>query len=290
MFRASLVNRFKSSASTWNKATANSTSSVASTGTSANNFKAVSKADALASAPHAIPASRSVEETQMPWEGWISALVKDKLGQSTLDKIRNVLTFRPDDPHKLHQIPYPNTKTNLTSDPNGPKASFRYPSPGSQQPAGKPPVEDEGSIYSDPYFISHAPRDTARRYADPAFPSEENERLKLNLLPQDSPEVQELQEKFQAGPQSSPGNKGRFATGPSNFDDTGGLRATMSTNHAVLNQSLDSFMPNHLPTPTWFDDAEQDKIVAWYKEHNLPVPLGATGWGCVPREGRIARW
>lgn len=99
-----------------------------------------------------------------------------------------------------------------------------------------------------------------------------------------------MQQRFEQGAKSSPGNKGRFATGPSNFDSTGGLRATMSTNHDVLNRALDSFMPNHLPTPTWFNDEDQDKIVAWYKANDLPVPLGQTGWGTVPREGRIARW
>jgi len=40
--------------------------------------------------------------------------------------------------------------------------------------------------------------------------------------------------------------------------------------------------------PEWWD--KQDKIVAWYKERDLPVPLGATGFGTVPKEGRIARW
>lgn len=256
-----------------------------------NNFKAVTKAEALSGdQPHTLPAIQSIEESQMPWNGWVSALLKDKLGPDRFESIRRFLTFRPDDPHHLSQIPFPNTRIDLTSDPNGPKASFRHPSPGSQQPAGKPPIEDSNSLYADPYFVSYAPRDTARRNADPAFPSIDNERLKLQLLPQDSPEVQDMQQRFEQGPKSSPGNKGRFATGPSNFDTTGGLRATMSTNHAVLNQALDSFMPNHLPTPTWFKEEEQEKIVAWYKANHLPVPLGQTGWGCVPREGRIARW
>jgi hypothetical protein len=40
--------------------------------------------------------------------------------------------------------------------------------------------------------------------------------------------------------------------------------------------------------PEWWD--KQDQVVAWYKDRDLPVPLGATGWGTVPKEGRIARW
>ena len=81
--------------------------------------------------------------------------------------------------------------------------------------------------------------------------------------------------------------KGMFATGKSDFDPKG-LRATMSASHEALNESLDANMPDHLPYPDWW--TKQDEIVAWYEERGLPVPIGGTGWGLVPREGRIARW
>lgn len=115
----------------------------------------------------------------------------------------------------------------------------------------------------------------------------ELEKLKLDLLPQDDEKVQEALAQYEAGPKSSPGNKGMFATGKSDFDSTG-LRATMSTNNEATNKSLDSFMPNHLPVPDWWD--KQEELAAWYAENDLPVPLGNTGYGTVPREGRIARW
>eukprot|EP00566_Odontella_aurita_P017842 CAMPEP_0113566318 /NCGR_PEP_ID=MMETSP0015_2-20120614/22658_1 /TAXON_ID=2838 /ORGANISM="Odontella" /LENGTH=260 /DNA_ID=CAMNT_0000468597 /DNA_START=67 /DNA_END=849 /DNA_ORIENTATION=+ /assembly_acc=CAM_ASM_000160 len=233
-------------------------------------------------APSATPAKESTTETMMPWDGWFSSFLKDKLGDERYDKLRRSVLYAPDDIHSLSQMSNPAVKIPITED--GKKtAQFRYPSPGSAPPVDVP-LQEAGE---DPYVTSHYTRDTARRDRDPAFPDPEQEKLRLDLLPQDDPRVIEAKEKFAEGPKSSPGNKGMFATGKSDFDPEG-LRAAMSANHVALEKSLDANMPDHLPVPEWWD--RQDEIVAWYEERDLPVPIGGTGFGTVPREGRIARW
>jgi len=244
-----------------------------------------SRAVTAAEAPFIEPSSTSSTTTSMPWDGWFSSFLKDKLGTERYEKIRRTVLFSPDDIHELNQQVKPLTKVPITPD-GSVTAQFRYPSPGSQPPV-RIPSEDKGTLYEDPYFVAYYPRDTARRALDPESPNPEAEALKLELLPQDDPRVQEAKKSLLNGPQSSPGNKGRFATGPSDFDPIG-LRATMSTSQVATNKALDANMPDHLPMPEWWD--KQDQVVAWYKERDLPVPLGATGWGTVPKKGRIARW
>ena len=132
----------------------------------------------------------------------------------------------------------------LTDDKDGPTAMFRYPSPGTRD-SGRQPTADPGTVDEDPFNIAYYPRDTRRRYQDPAFPNQELEEIKLALLPEDDEAVKEAKEKFEAGATSSPGNKGMFATGPSDFDPSG-LRATMSTSHEAVQKSLDANMPDHV--------------------------------------------
>jgi hypothetical protein len=243
--------------------------------------RAVSAKEIASIAPSAV----SSTESQMPWEGWVSSFLSSKIGNDRFEKLRSLVVFRPDDIHRGDQIPSPSTNVPINKD-GSMTAQFRNPSPGSQ-PVSKQPTEDEGSLYEDPYFVSYYPRDTSRRDQDPAFPNKDLEKLKLDLLPQDDEKVQEALSQYEEGAKSSPGNKGTFATGKSDFDATG-LRATMSTNNEAMSKSLDSFMPNHLPKPIWWDN--QEELAAWYLENDLPVPLGNTGFGTVPREGRIARW
>jgi|EP00979_Chaetoceros_neogracilis_P004948 hypothetical protein len=246
---------------------------------------AASRAVSAAEAPFIAPSAVSSTESQMPWDGWISSFLSSKLGKEKWDKLRSFVVFRTDDLNMGEQIPKPETEIPINKD-GSLKAKFRYPSPGSQH-GGRQVEEDKGTLYEDPYFVSYYPRDTARRYEDPAFPNPELEKLKLDLLPQDDEKVQEAQAKIEEGARSAPGNKGVFATGKSDFDPTG-LRATMSTNHVAVQKSLDANMPDHLPTPDWWN--KQEELVAWYKDNDLPVPLGNPGYGTVPREGRIARW
>jgi len=260
---------------------------------------AASRAVSAAEAPSIVPASRSSEnpaDTSMPWDGWVSSFITSKLGQEKFDTLKSYIVWKPEDRHNLEQIPKPSSAyaVPLTDKEDGPKVNFRTPSPGSMvredgsYKTNIQPSEDEGTLYDDPYFNAYYPRDTARRHADPAFPNPELEEMKLALLPDDDVNVQAARAEFEEGPRSSPGNKGMFATGKSTFDTTGGLRAAMSTNHETVQASLDSFMPNHLPKETWWDN--QNEIAEWCEEQDLPAPIGATGFGTVPREGRIARW
>lgn len=148
-----------------------------------------------------------------------------------------------------------------------------------------------GNAGDDPYDSTYYKRDTGRRYtSDPATGSlhRDLEKIKLELLPQDDPRVKEAMEEFQNLPGSSPGNKGVFATGKSDYDTKGGLRATMSTSWEATEESLDANMPDHLPTPVWL--SKQEEIVAWYEERDLPVAIGGTGFGTVPTYARIAKW
>jgi len=224
----------------------------------------------------------STKESLMPWDGWFSSFLKSKLGDVRYSKLRRVLLWDPDNTYNQEQLPRPNQKFPISKDGKQ-TAMFRYPSPGNRKPVSIP-VDEE---HEDPYFIAHYVRDTRRRGLDPASPDPEVEELKAGILPQDDPRVIEWKEKLAKGPGSSPGNKGMFATGKTDYDPSG-LRATMSTNWPALNASLDKYEPNHLPTPCWEKDA--DDIIAKWESRGLPCPPGAFQFGTVPTNRRIARW
>lgn len=240
----------------------------------------VAKAVSLEESKTAIPNTTSTTETMTPWEGWFSSWLRANVG----DKFVDFWTFRPDDQHNLEQMYRPATKVQLTED--GQTAMFRHPSPGSQTPVRMPDA-DKGHYREDPYNVAYYPTDTRRRRQDPAFPNPEKEMLRLELMDPEDPRVQEAKKKLEEGPGSSPGNKGQFATGKSDYDPTG-LRATMSTSHAAMNEQLDKVMPNHLPRYSWMDRV--DEIVAWHEERDLPLPPGGYEHTYIPPKGRIARW
>jgi hypothetical protein len=185
------------------------------------------------------PAKESTKETLMPWRGWVGRVLQDKMGDARYKMLRNTFYFMPDDPHNLQQTPMPSTTIKISN--NGEEAAFRQTSPGSQPPV-RVPLE---ALDDDPYDSGYFKRDTRRRFVDPEFPHPDIEKLKLDMMDPDDPEVIAAKEKLAAGPTSSPGNKGRFPTGPSDFDSTG-LRAVMSVTHKSLNESLDKHMPNHV--------------------------------------------
>lgn len=231
-------------------------------------------------APTIAGATKSSEETMMPWKGWVGRMIKERFGEERYQAMRQLVFYRPDDIHDMHQIPNPSTKVPLNEDGSETR-QFRYPSPGSEPPVRIPKIEPG----KDPYNISYYTRDTGRRGLDRANPDPELQSMKLALMDPDSPEVQEMKDALE--PKSSPGNQGRFATGPTDYDSTG-LRAAMSANHDSLEASLDANMPDHLPYPEWYD--KQEEIVAFYEEKGLPVPFGATGWGETPKSARVAKW
>jgi len=241
--------------------------------------------------PKAIPtATRAPDESMMPWNGWFSSFLKDKLGDDKYDKLRRIVLYRPDDYTGFEQMPRPATKLSISEEDPKLTMQFRYPSPGSQPPVSQPSTDPSfGNAGDDPYDVTYYKRDTGRRdTSDPTQQYRDLEKIKLSLLPQDDPRVIEAKEELEKGPGSSPGNKGVFATGKSDYDTKGGLRATMSTSWEATEASLDSNMPDHLPTPVWM--AKQDEIIKWYEDRDLPVAIGGTGFGTVPTHARIARW
>jgi len=231
----------------------------------------------------AVPNKTSTTETMTPWKGWWGAFIKQKMPG---------LLWKPDDEFDLNQIPNPSTKVPISRDDPTKVHQYRYPSPGSQPPVNQPTLMDGDD---DPYNIAYYPKDTARRYTgDPATGNAEIEKMKLEMLTKDDgteedPRLLKAIEQLEAGPDSSPGNKGMFATGKSDFDETG-LRATMSANYKAYNESLDNHMPDHLPTQAWASRWEEE--MKWYLDRGLHIPMGVSGGeACVvKREDRIARW
>jgi len=232
-------------------------------------------------APYIKPAKETGTESFMPWRGWVERLLKDKLGSDKVETLKGFVYFWPEDPNNLNQQPYPNSRTIYSKDGKE-SASYREISPGSQ-PFVDIPHDD---LDSDPYDSGYFKRDTRRRYVDPEFPHSDVEQLKLDMQDPNDPEVQEAKKQLASGPASSPGNKGNFATGPSDFDPTG-LRAVMSVNNPELFKSLDKHMPDHLPTPTWKE--KEEEIYKWHKDRDLPVPIGGI-FNNVSTERRIAKW
>ena len=208
--------------------------------------KAVSRADL--DSPAAKPTATSApEESMMPWNGWFSSFLKDKFGDEKYESLRKLVLYRPDDYTGFEQMPRPNTKLSISEkDPNL-MHKFRQPSPGSQPPVELRETDESfGNAGDDPYDVTYYKRDTGRRQtSDPASLHRDLEKIKLELLPEDDPRVKEALEEFEKGPGSSPGNKGVFATGKSDFDPSG-LRATMSTNFEATEASLDANMPDHV--------------------------------------------
>lgn len=231
----------------------------------------------------ATPNKTSTTESMMPWKGFWKQFVKEKMP---------FLLWKPDDEFDLYQVPEAATKIKVSRDDPTKTAQYRYPSPGSQAPVKQPTLDD---LDDDPYNIAYYPKDTRRRYtSDPANENADNEAIKLELLKkndgtEEDPRLIKAIEQLEEGPGSSPGNKGMFATGKSDFDPTG-LRSSMSANWKAYNESLDERMPDHLPTPEWASRWQEE--AAWYEERGLHIPLGASGGEALKmdREHRIAKW
>lgn len=251
--------------------------------------KAVSRAEVGTPASKPTATAAPDDETMMPWNGWVSSFVKDKLGDEKFDKLRSYLLYRPDSYTDFEQMPRPNHKLGISEQNPELTHKFRHPSPGSQPPVRMPETDASmGNAGEDPYDVSYYKRDTGRRYtSEPGALHRDLEEIKLALLPQDDPRVKEAMEEFEKGPGSSPGNKGKFALAKTDYDPSG-LRASMSTNFKATQESLDANMPDHLPTPVWMD--KQEEIVAWYESRGLPVPIGDTGFGETKPHRRIAMW
>ena len=51
--------------------------------------------------------------------------------------------------------------------------------------------------------------------------------------------------------------------------------------------SLASCRILQLPEPIWVKDEEE--LIQWYKDRDLPVPMGGT-WNFISKHRRVARW
>lgn len=232
---------------------------------------------------------QSTTTTMMPWNGWFSSWLKTQLGPQRFEKVKDIFLFSKDDIHDLHGMPNPSTKVPIG---DGKTAQFRYPSPGSQDPVRLPELEKG----TDPYNIAYYPRDT-RRAPTPIIAAVRDDyeaKPGETVLPGDLKEIEgAIAASKEEDQQSSPGNKGTFATGKSDFDPTG-LRAAMSTNHAAVEESLKQYLPNggmpaHLPTYEWED--REAEIIEWHESRGLPVPPGGRpAFLNVKRERRVAQW
>lgn len=243
-------------------------------------LKEVTKAEAATAAPH----RTSQTTTSMPWKGWVARFMIDKLGQERWDSIKKTAYFMPDDIYDLEQSPKLSEKIPISKTNPEITRSYRTPSPGSQASVRIPEFDET----EDPYDTGYFKRDTRRRYESTDLQNPQVEMAKVSLMDPDDPAVQEEKAKIEAGPESSPGNDGKFATGPSDFDPTG-LRATMSVSWKKLEESLDSHMPDHLPTPTW--EKNKDEILKWHEENDIPVGVGPVYEALkVPTHLRVARW
>lgn len=242
------------------------------------------RALSAAEAPEFMPHNASSTHTVMPWKGWFQRWLQETVGDEKFAKFRSTFFFWPQDIYDLEQSPRLNKNIPISKTDPTITHQYRTPSPGSQKAAEIPEFE-EGE---DPYDTGYFKKDTRRRYLSSDLGNPELEKLKVQLMGGDNELVKEELSKLEAGPASSPGNKGVFATGPTNFDPTG-LRSTMSVSWQNLEKSLDEHMPDHLPTPTWV--GREKEIIDWHESRNLPVPVGAYYEDLkVPVERRVARW
>jgi hypothetical protein len=231
------------------------------------------------------PSTVSTTTSMMPWKGWFQRWMISSFGFNRWESFRRTMEFMPDDIYGLQQNPKPTQPIPISKTDPTITAMYRYPSPGSQSAVSVPIFE----AHEDPYDAGYFKRDTRRRHLSSELKDPTIEKAKVMLLsdPND-PTVQEEIHQLETGPLSSPGNKGNFATGPTDFDPTG-LRATMSVNWSQLNASLDSHMPDHLPTPTWM--GHESQVIDYWQSKGLPVPVGDFyAPNKIPTIRRVARW
>ena len=181
----------------------------------------------------------STKKTMMPWEGWLSSFVKAKLGSERYERMTDLLKFTKDDVHDLHGIPNPSTKIDIG---NGEKIMFRHPSPGSQTPVRMPDMEEGG----DPYNIAYYPRDTRRTDSAVVTAVRDDYVPKFGETMLSKEDIEKGVAALKVDEESSPGNKGMFATGKSEFDPSG-LRAAMQTSHEAVEANMNKLMPTGTP-------------------------------------------
>jgi len=238
-------------------------------------------------------------ETMMPWKGWVGRWLSEKMGAEKYQKLRNFLVFREDDIHNLVGQP---ESARLTMPGVERIKGFRYPAPGSRGPVSIPTVDLNDDFAADPYNTGYYWRDTKRN--TPAMTSfsivgsaisPEQTKLvagavKVTVREEDVENGKMVESVMSLNPAKeqlgSPGNKGVFATGPSDFDPSG-LRSAMQTNWDALNKAIAERQPTQLVSYEW-EEREQE-ILQLREEKNMGTYAGdGTKWR-MPKKSRLRR-
>mmetsp|Transcript_35272 Transcript_35272/g.35931 ORF Transcript_35272/g.35931 Transcript_35272/m.35931 type:complete len:197 (+) Transcript_35272:48-638(+) len=193
--------------------------------------------------------------TRAFWEKYLS--------KATVDRIRRVILYKPDDPYNLWQMPPAQVPDDEVERIKG----FRYPAPGSRVGARVPIRENEEQVYD----IKHYSRDSRNL--------QKTDELYINASSKPTltaPLVPRI---------GSPGSKNPAVESY----DPSGLRTTMTANWASLDKALaENAAPNHLVTPEWEKDIE--KIWAECDRKGIPRVVGRRMYNSAPASYNEIRW
>lgn len=195
--------------------------------------------------------------------------VKKMMPRPVYDKIRSVLTFRPGDPNKLHQV----LPQRVVHEPEVPRIQgFRFPSPGSQGVAKVPKRDSLDDVY-----------DTSYLTRDPTNLKEEG-LIGLNS----HNEVTMIGENLGLANVRLPSH-GKRQIASLNYDPTG-LRTTKTITWDKVDAVLEAnAKPDHLPGPEWANDI--DAIYAEAEKKGLPPPMGKRlHLNCSSKNYNTVRW
>ena len=200
------------------------------------------------------------------------------------------MTFRPEDTFDMHGQP----QSAHFKVPGVPRIQgYRYPAPGDRPVTPHIPKQDYEGEGRDPFNTSYYSRDVKRNSPT---------KVVYNILSEKDAKASGVRIDGSLSAQAalppgaldvdkgmgSPGNKSVFATGPSSYDDTGGLRAAMSTSHEKMQASLKKYEPTQLVRYEW-EDRQEELIKEWEAKGLPPCPGGGVRWK-VPERSRVASW
>jgi len=227
-------------------------------------------------APHTRIAVRSMGHAPKSMEDAANAFYTKFLPKGWVEKFRQLMLFKPDDIHNLHQNPDP-----LMKMPGVPRIQgYRYPAPGSRPVARIPAHPSADHVFDTKYYS----RDTKRN-----LPSGN-----LTILPPKLALEQGLPEIFDASVLQVPGGETMSQGSPGNknpavlkYDKTG-LRSAMSATHEELQKALAAELPDHLPYYPWEKDLAKHEAI--WAAKGIPPQAGVPFKWKVPKIARRATW